>query len=190
MDTWWLFTRKYSHEITLTVDHSYTGSMKYSSKDFNTHCHDDGIWCANHGGPKSQEMAIWYKGHNFQFPTMTIGCYVEGFNTCRDSVTAAGWESGDLGLEMTLLRYSVRFTWWLFTREYNYYVDLEVWEIYKGNMVYQSKDFNTHCHEDGIWCVTHGDLKSPEVTIWYKGYNYQHNTVSEGSGPATRIPVN
>ncbi|KAK3840579.1 MAG: hypothetical protein JOS17DRAFT_770080 [Linnemannia elongata] len=78
MDTWWVFTRKYSHEITLTVDHSYAGSMKYSSKNFNSHCHDDGIWCATHGDPLSQEMAIWYKGYNIQFPTMTIGCYVEG----------------------------------------------------------------------------------------------------------------
>lgn len=95
------------------------------------------------------------------------------------SVTAAGWKNGDLGLEMTLLRYSIRSTWWLFTREYIHYVDLEVWETYKGNIKYQSKDFNSHCHEDGIWCVNHGDPKSPEVTIWYKGLTYQHNTVSE-----------
>ncbi|KAK3840580.1 MAG: hypothetical protein JOS17DRAFT_785598 [Linnemannia elongata] len=100
-----------------------------------------------------------------------------------DSVTAAGWESGDLGLEMTLLRYSVRSKWWLFNREYVHYVELEIWETYKGNMRYQSKDFNPHCHEDRIWCVTHGDPKSPEVSIWYKGYNYQHNTVSEACWP-------
>ncbi|KAF9289737.1 hypothetical protein BGZ88_007616 [Linnemannia elongata] len=179
MDTWWLFTQKYSHDISLTVDHSYTGKMKYSSKDFKSHCHDDGIWCVTHGDPLSLEMAIWYKGRNFQFQTMTIGCYVEGFDRCRDSVTAAGWKNGDPGLEMTLLRYSIRSTWWLFTREYIHYVDLEVWETYKGNMKYQSKDFNSHCHEDGIWCVNHGDPKSPEVTIWYKGLTYQHNTVSE-----------
>ncbi|KAK5821204.1 hypothetical protein F5H01DRAFT_365580 [Linnemannia elongata] len=227
MDTWWLFTQKYSHDISLTVDHSYTGKMEYSSKDFKSHCHDDGIWCVTHGDPLSLEMAIWYKGRNFQFQTMTIGCYVEGFDRCRelipyrimmrfllllltiilthvtlfsasasvhpasnttsasftlnetDSVTAAGWKNGDLGLEMTLLRYSIRSTWWLFTREYIHYVDLEVWETYKGNMKYQSKDFNSHCHEDGIWCVNHGDPKSPEVTIWYKGQTYQHNTVSE-----------
>ncbi|KAF9147497.1 hypothetical protein BG015_010873 [Linnemannia schmuckeri] len=78
MDTWWLFTRKYNHDITLTVDHHYTGNMKYKARNFNSHCHEDGVWCVTHGDPLSQEMAIWYKGYNFQHPTMTIGCYVEG----------------------------------------------------------------------------------------------------------------
>ncbi|KAF8937004.1 hypothetical protein BGZ47_009225 [Haplosporangium gracile] len=125
-DTWWIFTRKYSHDITLIVDHYYTGNMKYTSRNFNPHCHEDGVWCVTHGDPLSQEMAIWYKGYDFQHPNMTIGCYVEGYERCRDSVAATGWENDDLGLEMTLKRYSIRSTRWLFTKEYVHYIDLEV----------------------------------------------------------------
>lgn len=85
----------------------------------------------------------------------------------------------------TALRwYSRRTTWWFFTRKYVHYVVFAHDSQYKGNMQYESKGFERHCHEDGVWCVTHGDPQSLEVSIWYKGYDYQHQAPSrQGCSP-------
>ncbi|OAQ27946.1 hypothetical protein K457DRAFT_20600 [Linnemannia elongata AG-77] len=70
---------------------------------------------------------------------------------------------------------STKTTWHFFNGKYKHYVLFVHLGHYGANMRYEAKGFTTHCHEDGAWCVTHGDPQSPEVAIWYKGYNYQHS---------------
>ncbi|KAF9147495.1 hypothetical protein BG015_010871, partial [Linnemannia schmuckeri] len=69
-----LFTKKFRHEVSFTHVTHYHVNMEYESKGFNTHCHEDGQLCITHGDPMSPEMAIWYKGNNFQHDTVTSKC--------------------------------------------------------------------------------------------------------------------
>lgn len=66
----------------------------------------------------------------------------------------------------------------LFIKKYRHEISFAHTTHYRVTMEYESRGFNTHCHEDGQFCVTHGDPMSPEMATWYKGYNYQHNTVT------------
>jgi hypothetical protein len=65
--------------------------------------------------------------------------------------------------------------WWFFTRKYdNHIIVATISDIYEyqGYLLYQSRDFDTHCH-GGEWCVTHDDPQNPDITVWFKGYNYR-----------------
>ncbi|KAG9065275.1 hypothetical protein KI688_002598 [Linnemannia hyalina] len=79
---WHFFDSKYNHEVTLLVG-SYNGNMGYVSRDFKSHCHEDGVWCVTHGDPQSLEMGIWYKGYNYQHNTVTADCNSKMPMFCR-----------------------------------------------------------------------------------------------------------
>ncbi|KAH7044922.1 hypothetical protein BKA57DRAFT_516497 [Linnemannia elongata] len=104
---------------------------------------------------------------------------LESGNTIAEAIKASG-------VHLNLIWRSRFSQWHFFDSKYNHEVTLLVGSYY-GKMEYVSRDFKSHCHEDGVWCVTHGDPQSLEIVIWYKGYNYQHNTVTADCN--SKMPV-
>jgi hypothetical protein len=74
--------------------------------------------------------------------------------------------------------YKRQTTWWFFTRKYVHHITFNHQTQYSGSMTYDSKGSGSHCHEDGVWCVTHGDPDSQEMILWYKGINYEYQVKS------------
>ncbi|KAF9147496.1 hypothetical protein BG015_010872 [Linnemannia schmuckeri] len=75
----------------------------------------------------------------------------------------------------------------IYNYEYVHNVNLTVDNVYQGMLVYYARGIRKHCHDDGVWCVKHGDPTSPEMTIWYKGYEYQHTTWTVDCGEHCKL---
>lgn len=88
------------------------------------------------------------------------------------SVTATSKPAAKANLNLCWLSYEAPFH--IYNLEYVHNVYLTVNTTYQGILVYYARGVRKHCHDDGVWCVKHGGPQSPEMTIWYKGLEYQH----------------